>query len=1186
MWGLSMLAAGVVVAALVVTRVADEMRGPVETAVQEALGLPVTLGQVGLGWLGWQPVVSLEALQINPDAPDGAWLVADTLHVHLRWADLIRRHWTPYRVTAVGAELRDSAALRDWVSSRSVPKGNGQRQGLQLAFRDLRIDGGNRLPGALELPSGWLDWYPADGRIEGQTKALLNWGSFDQAQREAAAALDISGYWREGRVVVNIEGLDTAVSGAPGLVLTAAPSGDAWQGELTPTNGGGKAPPWLRWVADDQGVQAEGDAVPIQAFFSLLQRYVPAVREEWSMSGQLFEMRGDWRWTSRNGAPRFSLQARLDDVAVSTADAELAAVHGYIALDEQGGYFQPAAQAPSFRMRGWRQVLLLDHWQGNWVWARQSQGEWRLAAPELALAALGTSVQGRVLLIAGGELPSPQLDLDLRLDAESVAAAHPYWPTVWPESLRDWLRLAILEGSVTAGQLRIDGDLADFPYGDRPTGQWQLDLPVRGGSLKFAPEWPALTAMEARVRFAGNRLTAEVPSAQFGNVSGVSGAARIEALTSAAVLEVDARGRDQIPALLALIDETPLQSRFTELVETVEANGAAAVNVALKIPLNKLEDTRASGTVTLDDVTLQVVGLDEPVVAVRGAVDFNGDKLDGDDLSGRWHGAPVMAAISGDEGGVVLDLRGEALPVGALRPWLPLPVFERLAGALKWSGQLALPQQGQRLFSASSSLVGVAVNLPSPIDKAVDDPRRFELKAPLPPSAEAPVTFAWGGQFLTGEIADGRVELRLGDPPAVLVDALGDSDGLWVAADLSSVDGVEWLRWLTRFGEVPPELRLPEVVDDEEVALRLAGAEVRLMRLKAGAWSLGRQTASVRRVSGGWRTALDGAASGTLQTTDSGGFLQLASLALAVDLPKEPDWSNVTAPPDAPPLAEETSFAEGNWTGQVDRLSVNDLTLGSVVLTAALQSDNRMSLNLAVADGALKGTASYVADGMLRSSRGQLATDVPHTMMAALGFESPLEADEAGTSWELAWPATGTRLAVPTAEGNVGVWAREGQLRAVDPGAGRLLGLFNFYQLPRRLLFDFRDVTDDGLYFDTFDAKLRLDHGRVVTDDMTLRGPSVRMAIEGETHLLTRELDQRVTVYPDLTSGASIGAALLGGPAVGVLMLLAQTLLEKPLDAVGQFSYRIRGTWDDPQIDKLPPTGVAAGTPSSPSQEP
>ena len=49
----------------------------------------------------------------------------------------------------------------------------------------------------------------------------------------------------------------------------------------------------------------------------------------------------------------------------------------------------------------------------------------------------------------------------------------------------------------------------------------------------------------------------------------------------------------------------------------------------------------------------------------------------------------------------------------------------------------------------------------------------------------------------------------------------------------------------------------------------------------------------------------------------------------------------------------------------------------------------------------------------------------------------------------------------------------------------------------------------------------------------------------------------------------SIGAALLGGPAAGVLVLLAQTLLDKPLEAVGQFGYRIRGTWDDPEIEKL-----------------
>jgi uncharacterized protein YhdP len=56
-----------------------------------------------------------------------------------------------------------------------------------------------------------------------------------------------------------------------------------------------------------------------------------------------------------------------------------------------------------------------------------------------------------------------------------------------------------------------------------------------------------------------------------------------------------------------------------------------------------------------------------------------------------------------------------------------------------------------------------------------------------------------------------------------------------------------------------------------------------------------------------------------------------------------------------------------------------------------------------------------------------------------------------------------------------------------------------------------------------------------------------------------------------MSSGVTLGAALLGGPAVGALVLLAQELLQKPLDQVTQFGYRVTGSWDNPQISKLEP---------------
>src|SRR3546814_18629844 len=87
--------------------------------------------------------------------------------------------------------------------------------------------------------------------------------------------------------------------------------------------------------------------------------------------------------------------------------------------------------------------------------------------------------------------------------------------------------------------------------------------------------------------------------------------------------------------------------------------------------------------------------------------------------------------------------------------------------------------------------------------------------------------------------------------------------------------------------------------------------------------------------------------------------------------------------------------------------------------------------------------------------------------------------------------------------GRVDLEAEDGQLRAVKPGAGRVLGLLNFYALPRRLLLNFSDVVDEGLGFDHINGHFDLGGGAATTDDLTIKGHSVtenrKSVVEGKS---------------------------------------------------------------------------------------
>ena len=216
------------------------------------------------------------------------------------------------------------------------------------------------------------------------------------------------------------------------------------------------------------------------------------------------------------------------------------------------------------------------------------------------------------------------------------------------------------------------------------------------------------------------------------------------------------------------------------------------------------------------------------------------------------------------------------------------------------------------------------------------------------------------------------------------------------------------------------------------------------------------------------------------------------------------------------------------------------------------------------------------------SVSGDLATTHIATLLRAAGYTPNLDAKAARFKTALAWPPSERGLEWPQAQGTVHLEFENGQLRALEPGAGRVLGLVNFYALPRRLILNFRDVVGSGLAFDRITGDFELRDGSATTQNLQVAGPSLRMDVRGRTGLVARDYDQEVTVYPDVSGGVTLGAVLLGGPVAGVLALIAQEIMNKPLNQVTQLSYRVTGSWDNPQVTRAS-TPSQSGSPERPA---
>ncbi|MCW8890344.1 MAG: DUF3971 domain-containing protein [Sedimenticola sp.] len=166
----------------------------------------------------------------------------------------------------------------------------------------------------------------------------------------------------------------------------------------------------------------------------------------------------------------------------------------------------------------------------------------------------------------------------------------------------------------------------------------------------------------------------------------------------------------------------------------------------------------------------------------------------------------------------------------------------------------------------------------------------------------------------------------------------------------------------------------------------------------------------------------------------------------------------------------------------------------------------------------------------------------------------------------LNWAGSPLDVSSKILNGQVGLQVSKGRFLKVDPGVGRLFGLFNLGALKRRLTLDFSDIFKKGFAFDAITGNFLLDSGDAYTNDFQMKGPSANIELSGRIGLGDEDFDSLISITPKISSSIPIAGAIAGGPAVGAALFLAQQLVGDSFDKVTQLQYLATGSWDNPVL--------------------
>ena len=832
----------------------------------------------------------------------------------------------------------------------------------------------------------------------------------------------------------------------------------------------------------------------------------------------------------------------------------------------------------------------------------------------------------------GGRFPG-RLELEGKLSNGTAARTFRYLPQGLPKDARHYVESAVLGGKLASANYRVKGDLWDFPFNSARSakdGEFRITAKLDNVGFAFVPSlpapaapspWPVLTGATAELVLDRNTLEIRNGKAQLAGLDVRGLQLAIRNLDTDSVLSLDATARGPLTEMLRVVATTPIAGWTGKALDAATATGNADLTLNLGLPLNHMNTATARGNLQLagNDVRISP---DTPLLAgAKARIDFTQKGFNVAGATARVFGGEASFESSQQADGTVrLTGQGTASAEG-LRRAPELGLLARAAGAM--SGQTsyrlnAALVRGQPEFTLTSTLAGLAINLPAPLNKPADVAWPLRVQTSLDAAgAGNPITGAGVRDTVRvelGSVLQAQWQRELGgDAPRVLRGGIGVLEpapqplaGVAANINLRALDLDAWEAAADKLFAVTDK---PASAGDTRTGTGTAGIgpsassatspyepdaiALRVQELSTGTRKLTHLVAGVSQDAGLWRANLDAdQLNGYVEyrppsrrgpTASAAGrvYARLARLSLPKSDADQVESLLEQQPANVPALdiVVEDFELRGRKLGRVEIEAVNRaVPLGAGPTRDVMREWQLAKFNLITPEAQLAASGHWAVVGPAANGRPaprrsvmdfKLTLADSGALLDRLGTRGAIRGGKGEMSGTVAWLGSPFALDYPSLSGQINVNIEAGQFLKADPGAARLLGVLSLQSLPRRLSLDFRDLFQQGFAFDSVTGDVKVSQGVAQTNNLRMRGVQAAVLMEGSADIARETQDLRVVVVPEINAGTAALAYAVINPAIGLGAFLAQALLKKPLTEAGTREFRVSGPWADPKVEPV-----------------
>jgi uncharacterized protein (TIGR02099 family) len=824
------------------------------------------------------------------------------------------------------------------------------------------------------------------------------------------------------------------------------------------------------------------------------------------------------------------------------------------------------------------------------------------------------------------------LDLQGSISRADASQVHRYLPLVLPESARHYVRDAVQQGQLSEVKFKVKGDLLQLPFANLKQGDFlvtakasnvryayvPLTLSTKTSSTTVKP-WPMLEALQGELIF--NRQSLEVRGAQ-GRVAGLDGlqlargSARVPNLADP-IIEVNTNIKGQLAQGLQFVNTSPVSNMLGDALRQTTASGQADYTMHLQLPLYNLDKSTVQGSLALPGNDVQFTTNTPALGRLKGALAFTENSFRVSNAQARMLGGDIRFD-GGMRAGATTTSSGRSMatePVEApilfrglgtisaegLQQARELGIVAALAnhasGSAAYSATLGF-RRGNAELSVSSSLQGMALNLPAPLSKVAGEPLPLQFDQTLLRESLAPGKSLQDQLNLTlGKLASVRYVRDLsGAEPRVQSGSIGVGlEAGESAAQLANqvAANVNLLRVdVDAWRNVMSAATSPKSTAAKKPAATSAGADylptvlaLRANELTFEGYQLNKVVLGASRMGSNWRANMDadelsGYAEFGQPNAAPGGtgdrlYARLSRLRLGASTAREVETLLEGQPAAIPALdiVVEEMELKGKKLGRVEVEAVNR----GAQLSArdnGVREWRLNKLNVISPDATLSANGNWTAVPPSLQSRRVLMNfklDINNSgdLLKRLGMDGLVRRGKGKLEGQVGWLGSPLSLDYPSLNGQFNVAIEGGQFLKAEPGIAKLLGVLSLQSLPRRLTLDFRDVFSEGFAFDFVRGDVSIEQGQARTNNLQMKGVSAAVLMDGSANIARETQDLRVVVIPEINAGTASLIATAINPAIGLGSFLAQMFFRRPLTEAATQEFHIDGPWGDPRITRV-----------------